>query len=89
METTNCLIIGGGPTGLTLGISLLQQGKSVIIIEKRKTSIEYSRAVLVNSETLKLLEPSGKKIIIIIDNYNVIIKIVEIIDIYNIIIEYL
>ena len=53
------LIIGAGPTGLTLGICLLRQGKSVLIVEKHETSLNFSRAILVNSDTLEALEPYG------------------------------
>ncbi|MFM9835378.1 MAG: FAD-dependent oxidoreductase [Methylophilaceae bacterium] len=53
------LIVGAGPTGLTLGICLLRQGKSVLIVEKHETSLNFSRAILVNSDTLEALEPYG------------------------------
>lgn len=55
----DALIVGAGPTGLTLGICLLKQGKSVLIAEKHVSGLNFSRAILVNSETLKLLEPYG------------------------------
>ena len=55
----DALIVGAGPTGLTLGICLLKQGKSVLIAEKHVSGINFSRAILINSETLRLLEPYG------------------------------
>lgn len=55
----DALIIGAGPTGLTLGICLLKQGKSVLIAEKHTSGLNFSRAILINSETLRLLEPYG------------------------------
>lgn len=55
----DCLIIGGGPTGLTLGIGLVKAGKSCIIAEKHLTSLGFSRALLVSSDSLQLLEPYG------------------------------
>ena len=53
------LIIGCGPTGLTLGIALLKQGKSVLIVDKHSNGMDFSRAILINSETLQLLEKYG------------------------------
>lgn len=55
----DALIVGGGPTGLTLGIALLHQGKSVLIVDKHLEGLEFSRAILINSESLRLLEPFG------------------------------
>lgn len=48
-----------GPTGLTLGLCLLKQGKSVVIIEKHELSLDFSKAVLIHSDTLRILEPYG------------------------------
>ena len=56
---TDALIIGAGPSGLTLGICLLKQGKSVLIADKHLAGLDFSRAILVNSNTLELLEPFG------------------------------
>ncbi len=55
----DALIVGGGPTGLTLGLALLKQGKSVLIVEKHLKSLTFSRAILVNPESLAQLEPFG------------------------------
>jgi 2-polyprenyl-6-methoxyphenol hydroxylase-like FAD-dependent oxidoreductase len=55
------LIIGCGPTGLTLGIALLNQGKSVVIVDKHVKGLDYSRAILISSETLQILEKCGVK----------------------------
>lgn len=59
MESINSLIIGAGPTGLTLGICLLSQGHKVIIAEKHQVGLDFSRAILVNSDTIESLEQYG------------------------------
>jgi 2-polyprenyl-6-methoxyphenol hydroxylase-like FAD-dependent oxidoreductase len=56
---TDALIIGAGPTGLTLGIALLLQGRSVLVIDKHLSGLSYSRAILINGETLQALQPLG------------------------------
>lgn len=55
----DCLIIGAGPTGLTLGIGLLRQGKTVLIAEKHTTGLGFSKAILVSSDSLKALTDYG------------------------------
>jgi hypothetical protein len=56
---TDALIIGAGPTGLTLGIALLLQGRRVLVIDKHLSGLSYSRAILINGETLQALQPLG------------------------------
>ena len=53
--TTDCCIIGCGPTGLMLGLKLLKQGKRVCVFDKHKSQLTFSRAILINSDTIKLL----------------------------------
>lgn len=55
----DALIVGAGPTGLTLGLCLLKQGKSVLIAEKHLAGLDFSRAILINSDTLLALAPYG------------------------------
>ncbi len=55
----DALIIGAGPTGLTLGLCLLKQGMSVLIAEKHLHGLDFSRAILINSDTLRALAPYG------------------------------
>lgn len=58
-SNVDALIVGSGPTGLTLGLALLRQGKSVLIVDKHLQGLDFSRAILINSESLQLLEPFG------------------------------
>ena len=56
---TDALISGAGPTGRTLGIALLLQGKRVRVTDKHLKGLPYSRAILINGETMRSLEPLG------------------------------
>lgn len=53
------LIAGGGPTGMAAALALVDLGHDVRIVDKHAQGLAYSRAILVNSRTLALLEPSG------------------------------
>ena len=56
----DALIVGGGTTGLSLGIGLLKEGKTVLIAEKHLHSYyPFFRALLLDSSSLKLLVNSG------------------------------
>lgn len=55
-EHVDCLIVGAGPSGLTLGVGLVKAGKSVLIVEKHEAQLGFSKAILVNSETLTALD---------------------------------
>ncbi len=53
------LIAGAGPTGMSAAIALHDFGFSVGIIDKHESGLDFSRAILVNSNTLRLLKPFG------------------------------
>jgi 2-polyprenyl-6-methoxyphenol hydroxylase-like FAD-dependent oxidoreductase len=53
------LVIGAGPTGLTLALSLLSRGRRVTIVDKQKQGDNTSRAAVVYPGTLELLDPYG------------------------------
>ena len=57
----NCdvLIIGAGPTGMSAALALHDSGYKVQIIDKYENGLSFSRAILVNSQTLNLLKPYG------------------------------
>eukprot|EP01032_Pedospumella_encystans_P013173 gene13173-15183_t len=55
-EQVDCLIVGAGPTGLALGVGLMRSGKSVLIVEKHEEALDFSRAILLNSEVLTALD---------------------------------
>jgi 2-polyprenyl-6-methoxyphenol hydroxylase-like FAD-dependent oxidoreductase len=53
------LIVGAGPTGLTVAISLLSQGRDVTIVDKLEEGANTSRAAVVYPGTLEGLNAHG------------------------------
>ncbi|MEV0362534.1 FAD-dependent monooxygenase [Nocardia fusca] len=53
------LIVGAGPTGLTLGIELLRRGVDIRLIDRLTTPVTTSRSFTVHTRTLELLEQAG------------------------------
>ncbi|MDP4511087.1 FAD-dependent oxidoreductase [Nonomuraea turcica] len=59
METTDVLVVGAGPAGLSAAIVLAQSGHDVVIVDAQAEGANTSRAAVVHSRTLELLEPYG------------------------------
>jgi 2-polyprenyl-6-methoxyphenol hydroxylase-like FAD-dependent oxidoreductase len=55
--TTDVLIVGAGPAGLTLAVGLAQQGRLVTLIDGQAASDHTSRAAVVHARTLEVLAP--------------------------------
>ena len=53
------LIIGAGPSGLTLAILLTQSGLTVRVVEARDTPREHSRAIGIHPPAVDVLEAAG------------------------------
>lgn len=53
------LIVGGGPTGVTLGILLVQQGVRTIIPEKEPGIYPLPRAAHIDHEAMRILQRAG------------------------------
>ncbi|WP_051715362.1 FAD-dependent monooxygenase [Nocardia rhamnosiphila] len=53
------LIVGAGPTGLTLGIELLRRGVECRVIDRLTGPVLTSRSFTVHTRTLELLELAG------------------------------
>lgn len=53
------LIIGAGPTGLSLAIALRQRGARVIVIDRQPHGANTSRAAVIHARTLQVLEQLG------------------------------
>jgi 2-polyprenyl-6-methoxyphenol hydroxylase-like FAD-dependent oxidoreductase len=53
------LIVGGGPTGLTLAAELARLGVAALLIDKQQTGASTSRAAVVHARTLEVLERIG------------------------------
>src|SRR4051812_45919500 len=59
METrikTDVIIVGAGPTGLSLACQLLRYGVDFVIIEKNDHVTPYSKAIGVQARTLEIYE---------------------------------
>ena len=56
MFDTDVLIVGAGPTGLTLAASLLARGIRATIVDRQNAGANTSRAAAVNARTLEVLE---------------------------------
>ena len=56
MKNTDVLIVGAGPTGLTLAASLVSRGISTTVVDRQTAGANTSRAAVVNARTLEVLE---------------------------------
>ncbi|MGV0734839.1 NAD(P)/FAD-dependent oxidoreductase [Mycobacterium syngnathidarum] len=57
--TTDVLVVGAGPVGLTAAIVLVQHGHDVTVVDRQAEGVNTSRAAVVHPHTLELLEPYG------------------------------
>jgi 2-polyprenyl-6-methoxyphenol hydroxylase-like FAD-dependent oxidoreductase len=53
---TQVLIVGAGPVGLTLAMELTRYGVSVRVVDKAPARTDKSKALVLWSRTLELLE---------------------------------
>ncbi|WP_160051165.1 FAD-dependent oxidoreductase [Nocardiopsis sp. FR26] len=58
-ERTTCVIIGGGPAGMVLGLLLARGGVEVTVLEKHEDFLRDFRGDTVHPSTLELLEELG------------------------------
>src|SRR5215813_10507987 len=56
---TEVLIIGAGPTGLSLACQLLRYGIDFVIVEKKEAITPYSKAIGVHARTLEIFDQIG------------------------------
>lgn len=59
VDTTEILIIGAGPTGLTLANLLGQAGVNVIIVERNSSTVQEPRAVSIDDESMRTMQAIG------------------------------
>ena len=53
---TDVLVVGAGPTGLTLAASLIERGIATVIVDGQAAGGHTSRAAAINARTLEVLE---------------------------------
>ncbi|OSC39882.1 FAD-dependent oxidoreductase [Mycobacterium decipiens] len=58
-ETTTCVIIGGGPAGMVLGLLLARAGVQVTLLEKHGDFLRDFRGDTVHPTTMRLLDELG------------------------------
>src|ERR1700761_8896005 len=58
-EATTCLIAGGGPAGMMLGLLLARAGVKVTVMEKHADFLRDFRGDTVHASTLRLLDELG------------------------------
>ena len=56
---TDVVIVGAGPTGLTLAGALEQRGIRTVVLDRQREGSNTSRAAVVHSRTLEMLERLG------------------------------
>lgn len=59
MRSERILIVGAGPTGLTAAVELARYGFSPVLVEKRESVSNLSRAVGILPHSMNVLSPSG------------------------------
>ena len=55
-ETTTCVIAGGGPAGIMLGLLLARAGVDVTVMEKHPDFLRDFRGDTVHASTLRVLD---------------------------------
>lgn len=58
-EETTCLVVGGGPAGMILGLLLARAGVKVTVMEKHADFLRDFRGDTVHASTLRLLDELG------------------------------
>ncbi|WP_016697876.1 FAD-dependent oxidoreductase [Actinoalloteichus spitiensis] len=59
MRATDCVVIGGGPAGMMLGLLLARAGVEVTVLEKHGDFLRDFRGDTVHASTLQLLDELG------------------------------
>ena len=54
--TTDVIIVGAGPTGLSLACQFIRYGVDFVVVEKNEGVTPYSKALGVHARTLEIYE---------------------------------
>src|SRR6188474_105175 len=57
--TTDVIIVGAGPTGLSLACQLIRPGIDFVVVEKNETITPFSKAIGVQARTLEIYDELG------------------------------
>ena len=55
----NVLVVGAGPTGLTLACSLLRQGIPCRVVDENEKPSDHSKAVAIQARTMEVFHDLG------------------------------
>src|SRR5436309_5691170 len=58
-ERTTCVVVGGGPAGMVVGLLLARAGVEVTVLEKHGDFLRDFRGDTVHPSTLRLLDELG------------------------------
>src|SRR5690242_6758500 len=58
-NATDVLVVGAGPTGLTLACELRRHGLSCRIVDELETPVVFSKAAAVHARTVEVLDDMG------------------------------
>src|SRR5882672_8896197 len=59
MTDTRCVVVGGGPAGMVLGLLLARAGVAVTVLEKHGDFLRDFRGDTVHASTIRLLDELG------------------------------
>ena len=58
-SSTQCVVVGGGPAGIVLGLLLARAGVEVTVLEKHADFLRDFRGDTVHASTVRLLDELG------------------------------
>ena len=59
IPTTQVVIVGAGPSGLSMAAQLIRHGIDFLLLEKKETTTTLSKAIVVQARTLEIFQEMG------------------------------